>query len=102
MLPDISIEFFQYDPQLTTNILIYGRLISSDEASAELSVQSFTAPGNATYCSILVQKDLHLEVSNETPTVVKGRRFPMPCGERRGFQLGPQESSTIKIGYKLA
>ena len=75
-LSDISIEYYQYDPELTaTKTLIYGRLVSSHEDGVTNEIKQTVAPGTATYCSILAQVALFVEISHETPTVLSSRRF---------------------------
>lgn len=102
-LPDIAIEFYQYDPVLThSKTLIYGALISSVEDTTTSSVKTQIAPGTAVYCSCYVAKDTYIEVSHDTPSVGETRRYSVAGGERRDLLLGPQETSTITIGYKEA
>ena len=98
---EISIEYYQYDPLLTsTKTLIYGRLLSSYEDDISALVKSDQAPGNATYCSIYVCKNTFIELSDGSPNVLDGRRFFLPAGERRDFLIGPQQTNDVTIGYK--
>ena len=103
MLSNISIEYYQYDPELTSSkTLIYGRLVGSAEDDVDKTVRTNEVPGNATYCSILVQQGTCIEIGVGTPSVLAGRRFSMATGERRDFMIGPQQSDTITIGYREA